>query len=116
MSSKFLDKLKRNNSWDDEEASPMWGVSNMSDVMLVLAVGIMLALVANWNLDVSTGKPREVDINTEAMQEIDEYESIDDSEFIEKISQNGMEEIGSIYVDKNTGKMYVIVSEEDETN
>lgn len=114
MKSNFLDKLKRSGSWDDEEASPMWGVSNMSDVMLVLAVGIMLALVANWNLDVSTGQPKEVDVNMEALEEIDDYSTVDDSEFIEKVNQNGLEEMGSIYVDRNTGKMYVIVSEENE--
>ena len=34
----------------DEGVNPMDGVSNMSDAMLVLAVGIMLALVINWKI------------------------------------------------------------------
>ena len=36
----------------DDSGTPMDGVSNMSDAMLVLAVGIMLALVINWKIDI----------------------------------------------------------------
>ena len=32
--------------------NPMEGLGNLADAMLVLAVGIMLALILNWKLDV----------------------------------------------------------------
>ena len=47
-------KSKFNNKYDDndlERENPMNGVSNMSDSMLVLTVGVMLALVIKWKVD-----------------------------------------------------------------
>lgn len=47
-------KSKFNNKYDDndlERENPMDGVSNMSDSMLVLTVGVMLALVIKWKVD-----------------------------------------------------------------
>ncbi|MDO4564186.1 MAG: DUF2149 domain-containing protein [Clostridia bacterium] len=38
----------------DEEPNPMEGVANMADAMLVLAVGIMLALIINWEVDLTS--------------------------------------------------------------
>ncbi len=97
---------------NEEDPSPMWGVSNMSDVMLVLAVGIMLALVANWNLDIQTGMAKEMSIESSELEELDELETIEDKEFLEKIKNSRLEELGNVYVDPKTGKMYVIVQEE----
>ena len=37
----------------EAEVNPMDGVANLADAMLVLAVGIMLALILNWNVDIS---------------------------------------------------------------
>ena len=43
---------------DDAPVNPMDSISNLADAMLVLAVGIMLALIINWNVDISAaGKP-----------------------------------------------------------
>ncbi|MDO4544188.1 MAG: DUF2149 domain-containing protein [Clostridia bacterium] len=39
---------------DEEEPNPMEGAANMADVMLVLAVGIMLALIINWKVDLTS--------------------------------------------------------------
>lgn len=36
-----------------EDVNPMNYLSNLSDVMLILAVGIMLALVVHWNVDIT---------------------------------------------------------------
>ena len=47
-------KSKFNNKYDDndlEREYPMDGVSNISDSMLVLTVGVMLALVTKWKVD-----------------------------------------------------------------
>ena len=37
---------------DDAPVNPMDSISNLADAMLVLAVGIMLALIINWNVDI----------------------------------------------------------------
>ena len=41
---------------DDAPVNPMDSVSNLADAMLVLAVGIMLALIINWNVNISGAK------------------------------------------------------------
>ncbi len=38
--------------FDNQAVNPMDSLLNLSDAMLVLAVGIMLALVIHWNIDV----------------------------------------------------------------
>ena len=45
----------RGDRFSDESVDPMNYVSNLSDAMLVLAVGMMLALIVHWNVDISTG-------------------------------------------------------------
>ena len=39
---------------DEAPVNPMDSISNLADAMLVLAVGIMLALIINWNVDISS--------------------------------------------------------------
>ena len=106
--------LKRKKS-SEEDPSPMWGVSNMSDVMLVLAVGIMLALVANWKLSVFSGAVTTLDVDSGVVEELENFTSVEDDEMAEKIRNSKLEELGSVYVDPDTGKMYVIVAEEGVT-
>ena len=54
IKSKFKQRLSDDFAFS--EANPMDGVSNMSDAMLVLAVGIMLALVINWKIKLKQWK------------------------------------------------------------
>lgn len=107
-----LGRRKRN----EEDPSPMWGVSNMADVMLVLAVGIMLALVANWNLNISTGTVKQLDTNSGVIKQLEDFTTLKDEDFANKIKNSGLEELGSVYVEPGTGNMYVIVSDEGEGN
>lgn len=45
-------KLHRDDREGGKEVNPMEGVANLADVMLVLAVGMMLAPVVAWNVDI----------------------------------------------------------------
>lgn len=104
-------KLTGNTVFLEEDASPTWGVTNLADVMLVLAVGIMLALVFNWNIDVF----QEVDVsNNVKMQEISDVDTITDDNLSEYTEGSGLEEKGSVFVDPETGKMYIVVSGDGE--
>lgn len=96
----------------DEEEDPMAGVSNLSDAMLVLAVGFMLALITNWNIEVSsTGQLTEV--RQDALTEVGDYDSLDEDDVItSEEGMVGLEEKGTVYMDPETGKIYVIVDEE----
>ena len=102
-----------NNNFDtDEGLSPMDNISNMSDAMLVLAVGIMLALVINWKIDINvTG---EKSTQNEAVEEtnMEEYE-FDESNQNTEVSAEDVEsnyvKSGTVYTDTVTGKTYVVI-------
>lgn len=91
--------------------NPLDGVANLADVMLILAVGIMLALVMNWNVDIGTmaydKKPAQ-DVDTEnAMTFEDEnMQKIEGEEG--EVDGSGLEKLGTVYFDEATGKYYII--------
>ncbi len=91
-----------NNSYvDAEDADPRVGLVNLADVMLVFACGLMLALVAAWNLDVSK--------LTEVTKEAD-YTEVTDIEDFTNVngSGTGYNQLGMVYQDPRTGKMYML--------
>ncbi len=94
----------------DEEVNPMGGLSNLADAMLVLAVGLMIALLAAWDVDIVNNEPATVDVNTEEASELDEYEdlyaNIDESEEVER-DDEGLVEYGTVYIDED-GNLYVL--------
>lgn len=100
----------RRGLFEEEEANPMAGVSNLADVMLVLAVGIMLALVINWNINVGNSTVTKIDSGQ--MHEVDEseYGTASDNEASVE-SDADLEMRGTVYVDRNTGKMYLVEPE-----
>lgn len=96
----------RNSFMEDDTANPMDGVSNMSDAMLVLAVGIMLALVINWKIDIGQYK-NDVDASKMEQVTLDEKNAVNDvSE--EEVEAN-YEKVGSVYKDSVTGDTFIIV-------
>lgn len=97
-------------SFEDDVPNAMLGVTNLADVMLVLAVGIMLALVINWHIDVgsSTGSAPQT-ASPEQMEEVEVSDQSIDLGSTEDIESNpDLEVRGTVYVDRNTGKMYMI--------
>lgn len=80
-----------------EEFNPMDGIANLADVMLVFACGLIVALIAAWNLDVSVpdGIPAEIaPIGQEGGETVQDPDSL--------------EEMGTVYMDPETGKYYII--------
>lgn len=99
----------------DEDVNPMNHMANLSDVMLILAVGIMLALIAHWNVDVtpkgggkdagreSIDKDSAVSFDDKDMEEMNDSQSLSEGQ--------GMERLGEVYYDVASGKYYVIKQE-----
>lgn len=84
-----------------EEINPMDGMANLADVMLVFACGLIIALIAAWNVDVGTAQgnvPRPVD-------------SVNQQSDAEKVDPSTFEKQGTVYVDPSTGKMYIVDGE-----
>ena len=85
----------------EEDVNPMEGTSSMSDAMLVLAVGMMLAVVINWN----------VDINKNVVREIDDPKTVNSDQITDQGGEENLTEKGTVYYDEKTGKYYVKVEE-----
>ncbi len=89
--------------------NPMEGLSNLADCMLVLACGLMIALVVHWNLNMA---PKYAPVEeTGAMVEVEgditeAYQS--ESESTESSEQSSYREMGTLYQDESTGKMYYL--------
>ena len=104
-----LDKSRRGRlrvARKQDDFSPMEGVGNMADAMLVFACGILLALIMSWNVDVS-----ETGIIGENPQTKYEVEGIDEHAETVIEDKNDLEEMGKVYKDPKTGKYYVVEEE-----
>lgn len=90
---------------EDDTVDPMSGLGNMADCMLVLALGILLALIIRGQIETSGYEYVEVDVTevTEAAQELEGETTTNGS---------GFEEIGMTYKDPETGDMYVLRKKE----
>lgn len=84
-----------------EDVDPMTSMSNVGDVMLVFACGLMVALVVAWNLDLSQFQQVEMD------QELDQSEV---TQMNEQLYGEGdsFVEMGTVYQDPSTGKYYLV--------
>jgi hypothetical protein len=109
MRRKFGKSLLSEAASSDEELNPMEGLTNLPDVMLVLAVGLMLALVVNWNIDVMPKDSPEVE--PPAIGEEVEVDGIDESEGTELDADSQYVEMGKVYLDPATGKYYVVTND-----
>ena len=88
----------------EEDEDPMSGLGNLADCMLVLACGLMVALVTAWNIDIT--QVTEV-TETDDAQEISSLESITDD-----VESGGSAyiDMGRVYQDPETGKLYMVES------
>jgi hypothetical protein len=84
------------------------GLVNLADVMLVFACGLMLALVAYWNLDVSN--MHEV-IQTDRVSEVQDINELKES----LGDGSGFIELGKVYQDPMTGKFYMLQEDIDKS-
>lgn len=91
-----------------EDINPMESVANLVDAMLVLACGLMLALIINWNVDVG-GAGTTVELNQE--QEVAELDGMSASGEISSLDGN-YQELGIVYYDTATGKYYMVARDD----
>ncbi len=94
----------------DEDVNPMAGLSNLADAMLVLAVGLMIALMAAWSVDIVNEQPNQATVDADETSELEDYEdlyrNIDESEEVEQ-EDEGLTEYGTVYIDED-GNLYVL--------
>ena len=84
-----------------EDVDPMSSLSNIGDVMLVFACGLMVALVVAWNVDLAKFTQVETDqeLSQDQVTQITEQLYGEGNAFVEK---------GKVYQDPATGKYYLV--------
>ena len=90
-----------------EDLNPIEGAFNLVDAMLVFSCGLMVALILRWNVQLVG-----VNINPADTQEVtqDIEDSIKDPTNV--TNGTGYEEMGMVYRDPETGKMYLLTDGE----
>lgn len=88
-----------------EEGDAGGSLDNLMDVMLVFACGLLLALIANWNLNVSDSH---VTVSSEDV--VREVSSDELSQVHEAITEDSGDytQVGMVYEDDTTGQLYVV--------
>lgn len=92
----------RRKRYVEEDVSPMDGLGNLADAMLVLAVGMMLAVVMNWNVDLNASPQ---------LQAVDDPTVLSDEQVEEVEDNQALNEMGILYQDPETGQYYIMMEE-----
>lgn len=111
MYSRLGARKLRNKTVLSEEINPMDGLANLADVMLVLACGLMLALIINWNVDISgiTGTA----VSMDKGQEVSELQGLTGSDGETLNNETQYEKMGVVYKDPISGKLYMVTTDEN---
>ena len=87
-----------------EEGNPMDGLANLADAMLVLACGLMMALMIHWNVDI---KWEQVDLSLGA-----EVTDVENQNMIQaEQTGDSYQKMGTLYRDPQSGKLYMLTEE-----
>lgn len=90
-----------------EDINPNAYITNLSDCMLVLAVGFIVALIVAWNVEL----PEYTILDEANLTEVEDVEKIEEQVNGAGSSYN---KVGEVYQDPVTGKTYVLEKEEEE--
>ena len=86
----------------EEEVTPISGVANLADAMLVFSCGLLVSLASYWNLDL--GSATQVMKHSEVTQVGQVQKLVDDV----KAGGSLYRELGTVYQDPKTGKLYML--------
>ncbi len=104
---RFLGK----NSGDDD---PLAGMANLTDAMLVLAVGFLIFAVMSMNMqsvifnDASPSERQKLANTIKQAVSVEEGEDYNGTVDVESGQSEGMENMGTVYKDPTTGKLVMI--------
>ena len=105
------EKSKKRLSEGEEE--PMAGTSNLVDVMLVIAVGLLIFVVISWNMQSvvfseNQNQQQAIDQSSPSVTEVSEGQTLNDTPESSDSSGQGYMEMGKVYKDPSTGKLIMV--------
>lgn len=87
----------------EQDVDPLSGFANLMDVMLVFALGLMVALISQ-----SQSLQQHFGLETVSVTTSEELIEMPESMQGSGTDQNGMESVGKVYRDARTGKLILI--------
>lgn len=90
--------LQRGHAQQDEPLDPLASLANIADCMLVLAVGLLVALVAHYGVDLGEQQSEATDAS-EAQIYLDAKDPDGNDLY---------EDMGRVYRDSATGQLYIV--------
>lgn len=99
---------RRSGGGEQSSVNPMDGLGNLADAMLVLAVGIMLALILNWKVDITAVSAAQTEPEDRQI-ELDENDLTDASE--QTPDAEALDRVGALYFDEESGTYYAILGD-----
>lgn len=106
-------KQRRRKSSDDD-IDPMAGTTNLVDAMLVLALGFLIFVVINWNMqsvifsDMSQDQKQAVMESMKQVSEVTQGQELNDTPDTSQSSGQGFTELGKVYKDPSSGKLIMV--------
>lgn len=87
----------------DEDRGEPGSLDNLMDVMLVFACGLLIALVANWNVDLGSVAGASSRSDMEPIEG-----EIDGTDAQSASAVEGFTDLGRVYRDDETGDLYIV--------
>ncbi|RAP44043.1 DUF2149 domain-containing protein [uncultured Methanosphaera sp.] len=97
---------------EDSDTDPMAGVTNMTDIMLVLAVGFLILAMTSTgvqHVDTTSQTTQQSQQQLENAVNVTQGQQISNDTLEQKsASGSGYSKVGSVYQDPKTGKMVMV--------
>lgn len=101
MGSKNLRRSRLLDHGSGLDDDPMSSMGNLMDVMLVFACGLMIALIAHYNVEFSPSDPDVGDVEKLEAELTEAQQGIANSD-------SSYAEVGAVYRDVETGELYMV--------
>jgi hypothetical protein len=92
----------------EEDINPLDGLANLADIMLVLAAGLLLALIIAWNVDIAG--PGSGAVSVTQGQEVSNMQGLTNNDSQSSVDTSGYQKMGTVYKDPTTGKLYMVTA------
>lgn len=103
------DMLRKRKRFSDDDEDPMTGISNLSDAMLVLALGFLIFAIMALQVNPDMmAKTQESQAQQAASQVSTGEDFTSNASAGSSLEQSGYAEVGKVYRDPDTGKLVMV--------
>lgn len=101
--------LRKRKRFSDDEDDPMSGISNLSDAMLVLALGFLIFAIMALQVNPDMMAKTQESQAQKAASQVSTGDDFNNSQSASSsMEQSGYSEVGKVYKDPETGKLVMV--------